>query len=151
MTMMQRGSISVVGRCLLMVSLLALRAQGVGAAETKKQGGSDLEVQLKLVTERDLASLFDPHAPGDTRPELYELYILGRVTNHGSDSAFVRLDIDSPKNPTVHVKDVRVGWIAPNGMVPAYFLIFLMQPLLKTSLQDAQDALEYRITSVTRK
>ena len=101
-----------------------------------KEAWADIDVQLKLVTDRELTSFFSSQLrePDDM------IYLFGMVINAGPDSALVTLDVHSPNNPNIQARGISVGWVPPKGSIPVYFLKFLAQPMLRTKI--ARDYLD---------
>lgn len=102
-------------------------------------------IELKLLKGEDLAVIYG----GDDKINSRGVYIMGTAQNGNPDSVFIKLEISSPNNPTIRAKNINVGWIPPNKTSKVYFLVYLMQPPLKTKLSEVQ--LNYKIVSVTQK
>jgi len=119
------------------------------ADEKTSESSPDINVQLKLVTEKEWQSmigtpLFEKNLAG--RENAY--YLVGMVTTTGSDMVNVTLEVYSPNNPTIRINDVQAGWVNRN-VPPVYFVEYLGQPPLKTPYQEAQ--LKYKVVQVMRK
>jgi len=134
-------SISAILACLLTHTFLV--GDPILAAEGTKQD-SNIVIALRVAETDEITKLFRGASGSHSRG----LYLLGEVTNKYSTTALIRLKIWSSNNPAIPVNEFNVGWVPPNGAV-IYFMRYLSQPPLKTSIQEI--VWEYEILSVNRK
>jgi hypothetical protein len=113
------------------------------AEEMKRD--SNIGVVLKVVWTDEIAKLFREASGAYPRG----LYLLGEIVNNYSNSVSVRLKVWSSNNPAIPVNEITVGWVPPNASTPVYFMRYLSQPPMKTSIEEVR--IEYEVLSVTRK
>ena len=125
--------------------ILFLMSQASGAEAKQQKYAHNFTIKLRLVSGKELRNLLGD----DTSVKVDDYYLLGNVINSSPKSAYIRLRVSSANNPAVSAKEIPVGWIPPNGAQAVYFLEYLMQPILKTSIEDVE--LDYQITSINYK
>ena len=134
------------GSAVLVVAFLFLSSvQGGCGEDIPSEDGMAIEITLRLISGEELHGLLGSKVTSS----LKDFYILGQVVNRMDRSAFVKFEIRSSNNPTVHIDNIELGWIPPNRATAVYFLRYIMEPPLKTSPEEVK--LESKIHSINYK
>ncbi len=106
---------------------------------------SNLTVDLKLVSQREVAVFFGQEGKGPGQ----SIYLFGMVSSAYQERRHVKLEVSSPNNPAFGTQQVTVGWVPPNNAGEVYFLQNVGSPPLRAGADKVR--LEYKVLAATPK